>query len=96
MEKEIQDNSTTDTKHITGQDPDRYEQGYGSFTEKDFDEKKPDEDTLHKTPGGTVTGTSDKANIKSTLNEDKSTISDTSAPSSPIPGPQEDTNSNAS
>ena len=96
MEKHTQDKSSLDDKSIRGQDPDRYEQGYGSFTEDDFDKKEQDEDTLHQTPGGTVTGTSDKANIISTLNEDKSTISNTSAPSASESDAEKDTNSNAS
>lgn len=95
MEKNIQDNSSTDSGKVSGQDPDRYEQGYGSFTKEDFEKDNKDESTKHETPGGTVTGTSDKANNISTLNENDSTISNQSAPSGTVSG-EEETNSNAS
>lgn len=78
MDKNSQDKSATDNKSVTGQDPDRYEAGYGSFNENDFDEKN--------TNRGAVTGNddkedADKANIKNGMNEDKSTVSNAEAPS---------------
>ena len=79
MEKHPQDKSSTDSEKAFDQDPDRYNAGYGSFNEKDFDSK----DDSHANDG-TPTGLSDKANIKTGLNEDKSTVSDTSAPSGSI------------
>ncbi len=79
MEKHPQDKSSTDSEKAYDQDPDRYNAGYGSFNEKDF-EKKDNGDKNDGTP----TGLSDKANIKTGLNEDKSTVSDTSAPSGSI------------
>ena len=77
MEKKIQDNSSTDNKSVTGQDPDRYEAGYGSFNENDLDEKNTNRGSTEKTD----TEDADKANVKSSLNEDKSTISNVEAPS---------------
>ena len=80
MEKHTQDNSSTDNKSVTGQDPDRYEQGYGSFNEKDF-EKKPETNLSQEDINKSAAEELDKANIKTGLNEDKSTVSETSAPS---------------
>ncbi|MDQ2751700.1 MAG: hypothetical protein M3R72_01600 [Bacteroidota bacterium] len=78
MDKNIEDKSSTENKHVTGQDPDRYEQGYGSFNENDFDKKNTNQG---KTSGNTDTEDADKANIKEGMNEDKSTVSNTASPS---------------
>ena len=86
MEKSTQDKSSTDTQKAHDQDPDRYNAGYGSFTEEDYDKKE----------GSTTTGSTDKANIETGLNEDKNTVSDTSAPSGTVADKETETNSNAS
>ena len=86
MEKPTQDKSSTDTKKAYDQDPDRYDAGYGSFNEEEYEKKRND----------TPTGQSDEANIKEGMNEDKSTISDTAAPSESVSDKDMDTNSNAS
>lgn len=78
MDKKIEDKSSTENKNVTGQDPDRYEQGYGSFNENDFDKSNTERG---KTSGNADTEDAGKANIKEGMNEDKSTISNTSAPS---------------
>lgn len=78
MDKNIEDKSSTENKSVTGQDPDRYEQGYGSFNENDFDKSNANRG---KTSGNADTEDADKANIKEGMNEDKSTVSNTSAPS---------------
>ena len=96
MEKQTQDKSSTDNKSVTGQDPDRYEQGYGSFTENDYKETDKEENTSSETPGSAATGNSDKANIETGMNEDKSTISNTSAPSGDKTGEATDSNSTSS
>ncbi len=80
MEKHTQDKSSTDTKSISGQDPDRYSAGYGSFDKEDYD-KKEVSSTAAATSDTEPIAQPDKANIKSGLNEDKSTVSDESAPS---------------
>ncbi len=86
MEKETQDKSSTDTQKAYNQDPDRYNAGYGSFTEEDYDKKE----------GDASTGSSDKANIETGVNENKSTVNNTSAPSGTVSDKEPDTNSNAS
>ena len=96
MEKEIHDKSELETNNIPGTDPDRYEAGYGSFNEKDFEKPPVKKDEEHITPGGTVTGSSDEANIKAGMNEAKSTVSNTAAPSGTLSDEEKDTNSNAS
>ena len=87
MEKPTQDKSSTDTQKAYDQDPDRYNAGYGSFTEEDFEKKK---------DKSTPIGSSDKANIETGMNENKSTVSNTSAPSGTMSDEETETNSNAS
>ena len=79
MEKHTQDKSSTDNKEVMGQDPARYEQGYGSFNESDFEKQ-----SQKNTSGDEGKEETDKANITTGMNEDKSTISETSAPSKSI------------
>ncbi len=78
MDKNLQDKSSTENKKSLGQDPDRYEQGYGSFNENDFDENNTNRGEVKENDD---TEDADKANIKTGMNENKSTVSNVAAPS---------------
>ncbi len=81
MEKHTQDKSELDTSDISGENLDKGKRADESLNEKKLNIKDQPDSTLNETPGGTVVGDSDKANIETGMNEDKSTVSNTSSPS---------------
>ena len=84
MEKQTQDKSELNTNDISGENLDKGKQAKESLNEKKWDIENQPESTLNVTPGGTVVGDSEKANIETGMNEDKSTVSNTSSPSASV------------
>ena len=84
MEKKTQDKSELNTNDITGKNLDKGKHAEESLNEKSLAQKDQPEDTLDVSSGGTVVGDTDKANIQTGMNEDKSTVSNTSSPSASV------------
>ena len=84
MEKHTQDKSELSTSDISGENLDKGKHAEESLNEKKLNVKNQPESTKNETPGGTIVGASDKANIKEGMNEAKSTVSNTSAPSASV------------
>lgn len=84
MEKKTQDKSELASNDITGENLDKGKHASESLNEKQWNSKNQPENTLDITPGGTVVGDSDKANIETGMNENKSTVSNTDSPSTSI------------
>jgi hypothetical protein len=83
MEKKTQDKSELKTEDISGKNLDKAKRAKESLDEEELNVEDQPSTTLNITPGGTLSGDSEKANIKVGMNEakDKSTISNDSAPS---------------
>lgn len=84
MEKHMQDKSELKTDDISGENLDKGKHADESLNEKKLDIEDQPESTLNTTDGGTIVGDSSKANIETGMNEEKSTVSNTDAPSSSV------------